>query len=64
MPLSALVASAALKSGSVGCPQDFRNALRSPGRVLDGLVLQLLILPGLALLMSRLLGLPPAYALG
>jgi predicted Na+-dependent transporter len=75
LPLS-LIASAATSFGEAcrahawrphACPpllQEFRRVLAAPARVVDGLVLQYLIPPALALLISRLFCLPQHYALG
>ena len=42
----------------------FRRALRSPGRVLDGLAIQLAVMPLMALTVCRLVALPLPYAIG
>ena len=45
-------------------PQDVRRTLEAPGRLLDGLALRYAVPPLLALVLARVLALPPQYALG
>ena len=44
--------------------QDFKRALASPGRILDGVALQYAVMPPLALLIARLGGLSVSYTVG
>ncbi|SDJ93063.1 bile acid:Na+ symporter, BASS family [Pseudomonas delhiensis] len=45
-------------------PEDFGEVIRRPGRVLIGVLAQFIIMPGLAWLLCRLLGLPDEIAVG
>ena len=45
-------------------PQDFKRVLATPGRILAGFALQYTIMPLMAFAVSRLMGLPLAYAIG
>lgn len=48
------------------CPrlQDFKRVLAAPGRILAGFALQYTVMPLMAFAVSRLMGLPLAYAIG